>query len=350
MRVLWKWTKRLVLLVVVLVVVLLAPIGYVETACRGDATAKSYDPILQPEHRRLETRTFMTYPEWHIVHAYDDYAETLRDGDPHDYSFTSAVLGFWSSLCALSETSAAHGEVDGATKQMVYVIGVSFTLEMGLKAAYEETLGRIATMVRGPQHSPLDRTSAAQAAEYAEFLQQVPWYKWHFLEDAEALANARTDAWRDRERNLALSLEYRAKAAYAQAIAAAVENVGGDKLTLRMIVADFSDAQLAAMPEVSLVARTERGAVIETPRYRALTGILRQMAESGAEFVEIAGNDDIMFTALSDEPRHESALFSARRQGHGDTRHLVVVRVADLAQTLRQLPQSGLTLEHIHDY
>ena len=33
---------------------------------------------------------------------------------------------------------------------MLYTTGVSFTLEFGLKAAYEESLGRLATLIRGP--------------------------------------------------------------------------------------------------------------------------------------------------------------------------------------------------------
>lgn len=97
----------------------------------------------------------------------------IRDGDPHDYGFLRGIGGFWSSLCALSQASGAHGGVDGGTKQMVYVIGTSFTLELALKAAYEETLGRVATWIRGPDHAATDVISARQAADYAAFLRQA---------------------------------------------------------------------------------------------------------------------------------------------------------------------------------
>ena len=83
MRFLWRWLKRLILLTVVLVLALLAPVAYVEFTCQGDPEgATNYASILPPEHHRLEARTLMTYPEWHIVHAYDDYAEVIRTGDP----------------------------------------------------------------------------------------------------------------------------------------------------------------------------------------------------------------------------------------------------------------------------
>ena len=90
--------------------------------------------------------------------------------------------------------------------------------------------------------------------------------------------------------------------------------------------------------------------VIEAPRYRELTHLLVEMAAKGADFVEIAGNDDILFTATSDQPSHPRALYSFARQGYGDYRHLILVKVANLAEVLRDLPASSLTLEHIHDY
>ena len=122
-----------------------------------------------------------------IVHAYEDYAQVINSGDPHDYGFLRGIGGFWSSLCTLSRNAVAHGDIDWGTKQMVYVIGVSFTAELLLKAAYEETVGRLFASVRGAERAPLDLVSAAQATAYAGFLQQVPWYKWRFREDAEEL-------------------------------------------------------------------------------------------------------------------------------------------------------------------
>ena len=41
--------------------------------------------LLDAEWQRAESRTLTTYPEWHIVHAYDDYARVITDGDPHEF-------------------------------------------------------------------------------------------------------------------------------------------------------------------------------------------------------------------------------------------------------------------------
>ena len=112
MRRVLRWLGRGLLAVLVLVLLLLSPIAYVETACRPQGTPAPYASILPEADQRPESRMLMTYPEWHIVHAYDDYARVIRDGDPHDYGFLRGIGGFWSSLCALSQASGAQGGVD----------------------------------------------------------------------------------------------------------------------------------------------------------------------------------------------------------------------------------------------
>jgi hypothetical protein len=341
--------RRLLWTAVLLVVALLAPVAYVELACRGEPVTAATEPLLPPEHRRPESNTLLTYPEWHIVHAYDDYAEVIRTGDPHDYDYLRAVAGYWSSLCSLNRMAAQHGGPSPDYRTMVHVIGVSFTAELLLKAAYEETVGRLATWVRGPERSRLDDLSARQAAGYANFLQQVPWYRWDFEGDRQALEATATDSLRDRERALALGLEYRAKAAYARAIAGAVAATGGDRLTMRSVVAGLEPEALGAIADVTVIGDRAGGVEIETPRYRAFTKVARAIAKAGGRFLEIAGNDDILVTALSETPTPGdlSVLAALPRQGYGDVRELRFLRVDRLAELLRD---GRVVVEHIHDY
>nr|WP_102110258.1 hypothetical protein [Kandeliimicrobium roseum] len=349
MRVLGRWLGRALLAAAVLAALLLAPVAWVELACRGEAVAETYEPLLPPEDRRAESRTLLTYPEWHIVHAYEDYAQVIAAGDPHDFRFLRAVAGFWGALCPLSRAAAAHGGATGETKLTIYTIGVSFTAELALKALYEETAGRVATWIRGPERAPLDDLSARQTAEYAAFLRQVPWYRWDFRADARALDAAATGAFRDRERRFALGIEYRGKAAYAKVIEGAVGQVGADALTMRAVVSGVAPEALAAMEGVTVIGARPQGVEIETPRYRAFTRLAERLAEAGGDFVEIAGNDDILVSTLSPAPV-EGALHSFARQGFGDVRNLRLVKVRDLADVLRALRTGPETLEHIHDY
>ena len=347
----WRWLRRGLTALLLLVLLLLAPVAWVETMCRPTLVPSLYPPIItDPAQQRPESRTLLTYPEWDIVHAYEDYATVVATGDPQDFSYLKSVWGYWDGLCALSKVSGNHGGFPRDTKQMNYVIGVSFTLELGLKGLYEETIGRLFVMMRGPVRAPLDDLSARMAADYAAFLQQVPWYRWHFTEDAAALAAAATPALRDRERALALGLEFRAKAAYAGVIAGAVAATGSDELTIRSIIAGLDAGRLTAIPGVKVIATRPEGIEIETPRYAAFTVILVAIAQQGGQIVEIAGNDDIMLTALSASPWEQGEVFQTARQGSGDYRHLLMVHVPDLAATLNGLAARGLVLEHVHDY
>lgn len=342
--------KRIGAGLLVVVIGLGAPVGYIELACRPGEGVSDYAAILPPEQHRAEGRTLLTYPEWHIVHAYDDYAKVISTGDPHDYNYLPSIGGFWASLCSLSKASGPHGGFPSAFKSTVYTIGVSFTAELLAKGLYEETIGRVATWIRGETRAPLDDLTAQQAAQYAQFLQQVPWYEWDFSKDAAALKGSATEVFRDRERRVAVGLEYKAKAGYATAIAAAVANMEPDALRLRMVMTGLSAADLAAFDDVNVIAARAGGIEIETPRYRALTDLLLQWAKAGGDFVEIAGNDDILFTAKSQTPHLDGALHSFERQGYGDVRHLILVPVPELAEALRGMDGRGLSLEHIHDY
>lgn len=345
-----RFLKRVIGVLVLGVIGVLTPVGYVELACRPDQGTSDNIAILPSEHHRHEGRTLLTYPEWHIVHAYDDFAKVISTGDPHDYKYLEAIGGFWTSLCSLSKASGPHGGFPSEFKSTVYTIGVSFTAELLAKALYEETIGRAATWVRGEDRAPLDDLTAQQAAEYARFLQQVPWYQWNFTRDAAALKDNATEALRDRERQFAVGLEYRAKASYAKVIAAAVANVDADALRLRMIVTGLRADDFAAFDDVDVISTRDQGIEIDTPRYRTLTELLAQWAQAGGHFVEIAGNDDILMTVVSQDTQLDNALLSVMRQGYGDTRHLILLPVRDLADTLRSLGDRGLTLEHIHDY
>ena len=339
-----RWLGRLLLGLVGAVLLLLTPVIAVELTCRGGPMEEQGESLLPPEWQRPESRTLLTYPEWHIVHAYDDYAAVIAEGDPHDYGYLRAIAGFWQALCPLKEQAETMGPVTFDTKLTIYTIGVSFTAELLAKAAYEETLGRATTWFRDDR-APLDELSARQAADYALFLRQVPWYRWDFDGARAELDAAATEALRDRERRIALGLEYSAKAAYARALTVAMSGMAPDALRMRSVVTDLPEPQ----PEdIDIIETLPEGTVIETDRYRAFTDLLGRM--NGARFVEIAGNDEILFTALSDRAAEDGALHSFARQGYGDFRHLFLVPVPELMERIGALPARGLRLEHVHDY
>jgi hypothetical protein len=357
-RRLLKLLKWSVAGLVLLLIPLVAPIAYVELACTGESSGAPYQPlIIDPEFQRKEANSYLTYPEWHIVYAYEGLAEKLKTGDEHEFDYLSSIAGFWRASCALNKVANAHGGADQNTRQTNHVIGASFTLEMGMKALYEETLGRLFALFRGAEKSPQDVVSAQMADDYAKFLYQTPWYKYDF-------ASARARLWdapltmpvRGWERRLALGGEWSAKMQYARAIAGAVSAAGVAKLEIRSIVSGVNAVALKAIPEVEIIREFDGKIEINTPRYAAFTEILKAIAAQGGSIIEIAGNDEIMITATAANdadvvnPDGSTLIAEVPRDGFDGRRLILSVPIAKLSETIRTLGSGPLKLEHIYDY
>lgn len=359
MRRLLRIIKWLAIALVLLIVVLLAPVAYVETACRDEPSSDAYRSVLvDPSFLRQEANTYLTYPEWHIVYAYEGLANVLKTSDEHAFGYTSSVVGFWSSFCNLSRIAGRHGGADWPTRLTIHTIGVSFTLEMAAKAAWEETIGRLFAFFRGPRKTVQDRYAAQMADDYAGFLQHTPWYKYDFdTATGQLWALPVDNISRGWERRLALGGEWKAKAAYAKVIAGAVSaTTGSAQLRLRSVVTGMDAADLAGIEGVEIIQQARARTVIETPRYRAFTIIAREIAGKGGDFVEIAGNDDIMISLIasgyaSDRPELDMTVIAdLPRYGFDDRRLLVDIPVAKLAEFLRRIGNRTTRLEHIYDY
>jgi hypothetical protein len=355
-RVLRKLIKWLLLAVVLLILAVLSPIGYVEFFCRGDIRPTSYKPVItDAKFRRPEANTYLTYPEWHIVYAYDGLAETLKTGDEYQFQYFDSMIGFWSSTCKLMRIADDHGGADRATRTMIYTIGASFNLEMALKAAYEETLGRLFAAIRGPEKTPQDEEAVKMALDYSAFLRQTPWYKYDFEHAEQALwAAPLTNPWRGWERRLALGGEWKAKTYYAKAIGAAVAATGEAQLRIRSVIYGIPVDTLKTMANVTVISDTPDGVLIETPRYDIFTHVLANIVLKGGSVREIAGNNEIM-VSLTTPPGTDyngpgEIITRMNRDGFQTDRLLVNLQVSELEQLFKAYPIADPGLEHVFDY
>jgi len=355
-----RWRVAIGLAAIVAATVLI-PVVYIEGGCRaplpGASAGTLYRSILEPRERRPEGRTWLTYPEWHIVYEADSYARHLSVGArPSRFAFGSQIASFWSSYCTVNRLTRGSAS-GGDAKVMIYTIGISYSVELGVKAAYENTIGRLSEWLGG-WHSADDRYAAAVQTRYGAFMHETPWYRFPF---GEALAGVwRTqepNAWgRHWERRFASSLEFGVKAGYAKLIdAASGATLGRDELTLRL-VARGNPAQLTAIDRRLKVVRVPGAglAVLEAPRYAQFTDIVARMATAGARLVEIAGNDDIFVTLLqrngTPAPGPGTVLMTMPAAQAGWQRVGVSVKVTQLLDLIRTAAASGAVLEHVYDY
>jgi hypothetical protein len=337
-----------------------AAVVWIEVGCVGSpvAVGQAYQPILAAEHRRNEINTYLTYPEWSIVHAYEDFAGVVRAKGESEFAYFSSIRSYWSNLCLMSAHASARGTIGTEVKAMLYIIGLSFAAEMAVKGAYELTIGWLTEAVRGDERTPEDRFALAVAEDYARFLQQTPWYAYPF---GATLRRFWSEVpWGDGnlvrklERRVALTLEYAGKGLYAIAIGA-LAGVAPAALRIRSVVRGLNERDLAADPRISRVEALSDGtSVIETPRYREFTQIVGGLASRGRDMVEIAGNDDIFVTVLvppGAPVAKGETLISVPLQAHpGWRRDGLAVKVSALAELMRGLSASGAEFEHAYDY
>jgi hypothetical protein len=344
-----------------LLATILVPIAYVETACRGPSATVRPD---EPYQRRLtagpgirkEARTWLTYPEWHIVYSAESYGRFLDKRPPSAFPYFRHIGGFWSSYCALNKVTSASGGT-GEAKVMIYTIGISYTIELGLKGLYEKTLGRLFEWTAGSA-SVGDSYSARVQQRYGAFMNETPWYEFPFLDALGGLwRTSETRQYvRNGERRAVLSVEYGAKAGYAGIIGwASRSTLGPDQRSLRMLLPAGTDAA-AVDPRIRIVGRTGEGLpVAEVPRYAQLTDILGKLAAAGIDPVEIAGNDDIFVTVLAPAatppPEGASVLLSMSLDDRSGWRRLgLSTKVARLGPLLRAVRAGGGEIEHVYDY
>jgi hypothetical protein len=279
----------------------------------------------------------------------------LKTGDEHAFDYSGSISRFWSSTCALTRVASRHGGADWDTRSMIHTIGVSFTVEMLAKAAYEETIGRATAWLRGPRKTAQDAVISGIAADYAAFLRQTPWYEYPFTRKARELwsppAGLSLRGW---ERRVGIGLEFEVKSVYARVIAGAVAATGQAQLVIRSVVSGLDAAALRRIHGVTVVARLGDGFEIETPRYDLFTGILVEIARQGGVIREIAGNDEIMVSLTVRDGaaplQHGAVIWRMKRDGMPGERLLVNVRMADLAAFLRTYPRGEPGLEHVFDY
>ena len=306
------------------------------------AAATGGGTVAPPEHRRGPEQTFLTVPEWFLVFSPEEYARFLRDNPPSRFPFFGEIGQFWQSYRAVTEATAAY-PFNAGYHVMVSVIGLSTTLEYGLKGLYERLIGHFTELTSGGADTAEDRIASDTAQAYVDFIKHSPWYEFDFGEPLAQLwtkaGAVGSDPWRKWERKYELTSEYAVKSGYAWLIGKATR-ASYERPSLETHVVINGDGRTRSMM---------------LPRYQAFTDRARALALEDADFVEIAGNrGDILVSLVV--PRGASSAPEARvlyRQPiltrPNSERQALVLKINDLGTFLRSTPPQA-TVEHVYDF
>lgn len=313
-----------------------------------------------PGYQRAGESTFLTYPEWAIVYAAREYADLVSREFPSAFPYWAYTGRFWQDYALMIRASSAY-PFNFQNHLMLVVIGTSQTIENVVQSIYENTLGRATGLAASGVQVPEDRYQAAAAAEYAAFLDQVPWYLFPYAEKRAGLFDTEAAggiaAIRSWERKLGFGLAYSVKQAYAGLIRQGL-SATSDPAALDIHVWAAGPVEQAIAGEADMSLERDLGAdgaVFVTRRYQVFTDMIPRLIERGVRFVEIGGNRLIFMTLLHGGgiavPESTQLVFDYALPAQPSTRRAgVVVGVGDLHDVLPRMLAEGATLEHVYDY
>lgn len=333
------------------------------TAMSLPATPGSSPAVESPD--RPADQTFLTYPEWFLVWSPREYADYLAAArSPSRFPFGGHLGQFWASYRAVWDLLRDDYPFNAGYHGMVMVIGISTTVEYGIKGTYEFLVGRPAEALGRAGGSAEDRFAADAAQRYVDFIYETPFYRFEFLGVVADLWIETPVTWSDPvralERRWVLTTEYVLKGAYGWAIRQSAEASYATPLLTTTVLADRLPSEVVAhYPDIEPLEHRDGGDVLlNLPRYQRFTDHVGGLAEAGVSFREIAGNDGLIlvtvlaspdWTPPADAP-YDVLFEQPLLTQHHRRRVAVVCPVPQLAATLRQLTPEVELIEHVYDY
>jgi hypothetical protein len=356
-------------LVVLIALAVLVPLAYIEGRCgpapNATAAATTPAPVLpaidEQGYRRKLDNTFFTFPEWYIVYSFEDFGRFLDKASESQFNYLGHITGFWKSFCTINRALPPAAESRSEVKTMIYVIGISYSAEYAIKGLYENTIGRVFEWIRGEKRTPQDEYARAVLQDYASFLYTVPWFKYPFREKLDGLMAITTPTRsiaRTWERGFALGAEYFVKIGYANLIQKGLDAAGDNEpREIMFVVTTLPPDALTKEPRIKPIrALTPEWQLVQTPRYKDFTEILRGLLDKGFGLAEIAGNREIFVTVVAPDAakldvKDTTELFSLDLDAQpGFRRAGLKAKVDRLVEINRALKTRGASIEHFYDY
>jgi hypothetical protein len=363
-----KWLRRMgyVLAVVFGVFALFLIVFASMCAFRNPEVSSLPDEVLRRNvppnvHNRDLEDAYYSYPEWYIVWSYDERAAYLEKGSlPSEFPYFASIHQYWHGYCLICAITHSRHQLSMGGHAMDIVLGSSFAVEYTIRGAYERTIGSLSEWTAANQMVEEDAYASRVARELANFVNVRPFYEFHFAHALKGLWQE-TKFWgphplRKLERKAILSADYGLQAVYAEILEKLSHmTYGVESAETYTWIENAPESLFRKYPHLRRVKDTgERSYVVSIPRYQEFTQLVVEMAKDNVHFAHIAGNDEIMVSAMvrgwTYETPEERVLFFEPFLTRPDMKRVVLeCRVRDLQMVLNDLASRG-TIEHLYDY
>ena len=314
------------------------------------------------DYARDEDSTYLGYPEWFIVWSYTEKADFQQQGLPSGFPFFESIQQYWSGYCCVHGMTHGKYPFNFGEHLMLVVIGSSFSVEYAIRGVYENTIGRFTEWTSRHEAADEDVYSRRVAREYANFVHARPFYEFSFWKRFKGLWSENT-LWgrhpaRKLERRLFLSLDYAIEAFYCWVIEAGTHAVYGIESADTYAWIENTPASIFTQnSRIRKVKDVGVGAyIVIIPRYQEFTTVAEWLANRDVHFVEIAGNDEILVTAIAardwtyDLTVGEAAFSTEVATMPERKRVAIAAPVGNLHTVMNELTNRGISIEHVYDY
>jgi hypothetical protein len=309
------------------------------------------------DYHRPVSSSYLIFPEWYIVYSGKEYARYLKHHSPSGFPYFSAIEQYWCGYKTVWKLTSKY-PFNRDDHIMLLVIGVSFSVEYTIKGLYENSIGRATEWLSANKPVEEDRYAQKVAEEYANFVPFRPWFEFPFSQCLGQLWS--NTSWygsnmiRKWERKIVLSAEYSVKTVYAWLIGLGSRStLGAASDYIYATIQNSPDAQNTDIHKIKTISNNM--AIISIPHEQPFTNAVTKLADTQANFIDIAGNHDILLTVIV--PRDWSytgigrALFSMPILTEPALKRVAIqAPVKSLLPIISGLQHSGIVIEHLYDY
>ena len=312
------------------------------------------------DYKRTEESTYLTFPEWYLVFNPQEYGRFIAKEKPSRFPYFTSIGQFWSGYCQVYGITKRNYSFNAGDQLMEAVIGTSFSVEYAIKGVWENTIGGASEWLGGSTQTEEDLYAAKVAQGYGNFIPTDPFYQFPFghkfiglWKDTSFFGPHILRKW---ERKTFLSLEYGVKAIYSWLIKISTHSIYGIADTEVYASVEKVSDSIFQDPRVRKIREFENHSyVVTVPHYQGFTDFVPILARQGVVFIDIAGNDEILLTAVAPQDwkydlQNGTLLFTMPMMTTSEKRIAVQVPVKFLSTIVVQLESGGVRVEHLYDY
>lgn len=289
---------------------------------------------------RPADQTFLTFPEWYLVFSPEEQANYFKHTTSSSFPYMSHVKQFWESYGIVKKQIKNNFAPNNGYHFMIWVIGVSTTVEYSLKALYESTIGRLTDTEEVITDE--DKFYAAFTQDYVNFIKDKPWYEFNFKTQLVNLWS-NTSFWgnhifRKLDRKYIITAELLVKWGYGKLIGLGTKQVYDEALPTTTVVTEYKET-------------------LNLPRYDKFNQAIIKLAKQGKSFKEIAGNNSAILlsilvpTTFNEKLQNTQIIFTQPVSSDlAKKRIALVTPVTELNKLLIELNKQQIKIEHVFDY